>query len=305
MPDSPSHRRGSTLMLVLVFMFILGTTMAALVQAVNGYLDREISRHAGFRAYQLALSGLAIGMEAEIPADDALLRQQINDQERFEVTFESENRRININGLLLSNDQAVLERLFLEWGLDRVEAGTLIDRLIDWVDPDSLKKLNGAEEIDYMNLGRRGQPRNGAFQSLEEMGQVMGMERLTELRPDWRKYFTVWVNSQLDVMEADPAVLVAFLDVSIEQAEDFAAYRQGDDGIIHTEDDPVFESVEQVLAYMGTGTADEELLAKLTLDASSRRIVSTGHAGTTTHTIEVIVPVSENIQRQNIVWLKL
>ncbi|MEM1159166.1 MAG: hypothetical protein AAGH72_13035 [Verrucomicrobiota bacterium] len=298
-------RRGSTLLLVLVFLFIISTTTMALIQVVNEYLDHKMSRYAGFRSFELALSGLAFGMEPDLPPDDERLRQNISDQERFEVSFESENRRISINALLLGENQEPLERLLREWGLNAQEASTLIDRLMDWVDTDSLKKLNGAEEIDYLAQGRQGQPRNAAFLSVDEMNSVLGMERLNELRPDWQEYFTTAVNSPLDLMEADPTVLSAFLDISLEKATDFSDYRTGSDGILKTEDDPEFESIQEVLGYLGVTQVPEAALNQLTIQATHRRIRSTGYAGTSQHIIEIVVPAGSEIQRQNIVWIKL
>jgi len=304
----PNHhaQSGSSLLLVLAVMFILGTTLAGLLAGLNTYIDRQSSRYAGLRAYHMALSGLAFAMEPEIDRDADILNRDINELEGYQATFTSENSRLNINALVLGNDRGPLERLFLEWGLDPVETDTLVDRLIDWVDPDSLKRLNGAEELDYLAINRTGQPRNGSFKSLEEMEQVLGMERLTEVRPDWKDYFTVHVNTQLNLTDADPQVIAAFLDLPLAQVEAFTDYRKGIDRIENTGDEPELSNIGEVLSIMGASlNLPAETLSKIGLNSTHRRIVSVGRAGEKQYRIEVITAITGNTNRNNIVWLEL
>jgi general secretion pathway protein K len=55
-----------------------------------------------------------------------------------------------------------------------VVSGT-VDKILDWRDSTPLKHANGAKEQDYRLAGLAYGPRNGAFQSVEELMLVMGM----------------------------------------------------------------------------------------------------------------------------------
>ncbi len=303
---SVKSQRGSSLLLVLAVMAVVGTALAGLLVSVNAYLDKIQDRRAGFKAYQLAHSGVAIALQPNMQRNHPLLQQQFNDLENFKVNLSSENARLNINALTLSNDQAPLQRLFETWGLTKEEADILVDRLVDWVDSDSLKKLNGAEERDYLAAGRRGQPRNAAFRSLEEVENVLGMERLNEIRPDWKDYFTVWANTKLDLLEADITVLMALFDISEGQAESFIDYRNGPDGLPDTDDEPEQITLEQALAVLGVPLNNSpELLTRIGVDATHHRIIATGQVGTRVHVIEVVAPNSGNLRKKDLVWLRL
>ncbi len=302
----PRTQKGSSLLLVLAVMAVIGTALAGLLVTINAYLDKIQDRRVGFKAYQLAHSGVAVALQSEIQRDHPLLKQQFNDLESFEVKLTSENARLNINALVLGTDQEPLQRLFELWGLNKEEAGILIDRLMDWTDADSLKKLNGAEERDYMAAGRRGQPRNAAFKSLEEVENVLGMGRLNEVRPDWKEHFTVWANTKLDLMEADANVLMAYFDITEGQVESFIDYRYGSDGIRDTEDDPEDLTLEEALALMGVPLDNSaEVLTRVGVEATHHRIVATGRAGVKEYTLEVVAPNSGNLSKKDLVWLRL
>jgi general secretion pathway protein K len=60
-------------------------------------------------------------------------------------------------------------------GLEPGAAGALADKIADWRTATSLKHLNGAKEQDYRALGSGYRPRNGPFQSVDELMLVMDM----------------------------------------------------------------------------------------------------------------------------------
>lgn len=300
------NRRGSSLLFVLAVMFILGLALTGLLAGLNSYIEIQANRHAGLRAYQMALSGLAFALEPDLPRDAEILNADFDGVEGYSVEISSENALLNLNSLLLGNKQEVLQRLFEFWGLDPMEAEILTDRMIDWVDGDSLQRLNGAEELQYRNAGRRGQPRNASFQSLDEVEQVLGMERLSEVQPNWRDAFTVEVNSQLNLLDARADVIAAYLDLPVDSVEQFVDYRNGPDRVKNSGDEPADITIEEALGIMGGSLAmPPEILSSVGTTSTHHRIISIGRAGNKTYRIAVIAPNSGNLRKNQLTWLEL
>ena len=85
--------------------------------------------------------------------------------------IQDEQGRIDINHA----DGALLANLFRAADVPTDKAGQLADRILDWRDPDHLKRLNGAEQKEYRQAGLPYQPRNGSFMTIEELKLVLGM----------------------------------------------------------------------------------------------------------------------------------
>src|SRR5947209_9562220 len=98
-----------------------------------------------------------------------------------------EGGRLNLKFLLAGENPANLEllRKYLEIkGVDLNERDRMIDCLLDWVDPDNLVRVNGAEEEPGY------QPSNAPLKTLDELKRVKGWEDFTS-RPDWDADFTL------------------------------------------------------------------------------------------------------------------
>jgi general secretion pathway protein K len=90
------------------------------------------------------------------------------------VEIRDESAKIDIN----TAADALLRGLFLSQGLADDEAAAIVDAILDWRDPDSFKRPNGAEEAEYRAAGLPYRPANAPFQAIEELQLVLGM------RPD-------------------------------------------------------------------------------------------------------------------------
>ena len=88
-----------------------------------------------------------------------------------DVSMTDESGKIDIN----TASDALLRGLFLAQGMKDDEAAAVTDAILDWRDQDSLKRLRGAEEAEYLAAGYSYKPANAAFQSTEELRLVMGM----------------------------------------------------------------------------------------------------------------------------------
>jgi general secretion pathway protein K len=138
------------------------------------------------------------------------------------IEMRDESAKIDIN----TASDALLRGLLVAAGLNDDDASRLLDAILDWRDPDALKRVNGAEEADYQAAGLSYRPANGQFQAIEEIQLVLGM------RPDiYRRIapsITVFsrlpgVNPQFasrDVLLAIPGMTSEIVDEYIARRED-------------------------------------------------------------------------------------
>jgi hypothetical protein len=137
--------------------------------------------------------------------------------------LEDEAGRINVN----TAPPDVLERLF----------GGAAPAVLDWRDADDERRPGGAEKSDYGS----GAPRNGPFQSVEELLLVKGVT--PSLYRQVQDLVTVDGNGQVNLNTASPAALAA-LGLGESLAVKIAAFRRGPDGKEGTGDDGVFSTAD-------------------------------------------------------------
>jgi hypothetical protein len=112
------NARGSALLLVLFAIVLLSGLIITTVGFVKNDIDEYAARNKEFRSRQLAESGLAFGLNPQIENEDRnLLEQRAPDGGMFRVVISSESTKLNINYLLRSNRDDILEKLFMRWGV--------------------------------------------------------------------------------------------------------------------------------------------------------------------------------------------
>jgi general secretion pathway protein K len=89
------------------------------------------------------------------------------------VAIQDELGRIDLN----QADQGLLTGLLRSAGLSATDAADLADKVLDWRDPNPARRLNGAKEREYRTAGLPYGPRNGPFQSVDELQLVIGMSK--------------------------------------------------------------------------------------------------------------------------------
>jgi len=302
--NNHSSYHGSALLIVLWAIALMSFAVLGLVKFMEIGLTESASQSKNFRAMQLAESGLALGLHPQLEKEDSHLRQDLGSSESFAVTLKSEGARLNINFLLLNNKRSDLIDLFQSWKVNDGEIYKLADHLMDWVDEDSLKRLNGAENEDYTKLGFPGYPPNRPFQSLEEMELVPGIEFLAEARPDWKEYFTVWGDGKLDVNEAPAELIAVVCQVGSLPAEMFVNRRLGSDGEKGTSDDFEYTEMAQVRSALGLSESlFKTVESRITLKSNYRRIVSVGRIGNYERSLAVVVQLNTN-PVQYLTWIE-
>jgi hypothetical protein len=218
--------------------------------------------------------------------------------QRYEARITGEGGRLNINWLAqLPEIPARLEvlRKYLEnKGIDLNERDQMIDTLLDWVDPDDLVRLNGAEdEAGY-------KPANRPLRRLEELKKIKGWEEFTSAR-DWDSDFTL--ESQqgggnppgganqpggLNLAWASRDVILALPGMNEIRVDQFLALRLGPDEIAGTEDDGI-RSLQEAEVALGSPPGQLSAIGVVfTKDDPVRRVVSVGKSGDVTRTVRVV-----------------
>lgn len=262
---SAVSERGAALLAVLWVIALLIGLVAGASLLLTQDLDAAAAKRQVFRARMLAESALAIAMN-DVQPDDPLLRQQINDDEEYEVQMTGEDGLINPNILLQREDRETFRRIFRYWGMTLPQADEMIDLLIDWVDADDFRRIKGAEKKEY---GRTGKPFNRPFRSIEEMSMVRGMDIVEQSYPEWRTWFSVYASGALDLNEARPEIVSAVLGVDMRAAQNLRRTRLGRDGILNTQDDTVLD-LTSALALIGNPSVNA---AGLGVQSATKRLV--------------------------------
>ncbi len=288
-----AHRPLSTsafaLLAVLWCVGIMTVTVLGLIFFVSLQLDEDISRSKDFRANQLAQSGLALGLHPQVqPLDPILKDHAFSSIEKFDVTIQSEGSRYNLNLMLKNNHTDVLTRLWTQWGLSPIDAQALNDCLQDWIGPAKAKRLDGAEQSEYAALGFPDLPANRPFQSLDEVTQVIGFDKIVKLRPDWQNYFTLWSNGLLDLNEAPAELIAPTLNISLKSAQDFvdARSKRNPPGSLTPYQFPSINDALQMMGQSQSGIG--QTAALLTVSSPISRIISRGIVDRHIHTIVAV-----------------
>lgn len=91
------------------------------------------------------------------------------DGTRISISIQDELGKIDLN----QAEAPLLVGLLRSAGLDFGSADSLADKILDWRTATPLKRLNGAKDREYRERGSPYQPRNGPFQSVDELLLVM------------------------------------------------------------------------------------------------------------------------------------
>jgi general secretion pathway protein K len=294
--------QGSALLLVLFAIILLTGLITATVGFVKNDVDEYGALNKEFRARQLAESGLAFGIHPQVQNEDrSLLEQQTPDGGRFEVKISSESTKLNVNFILQTGRDDLLENLFARWGVapKDAEAATkglrnyLTNPLRTQAAPPSATVVQAAPQ--NTNATQPGSQSTNSIQlaqqfvAVEEMSLVPEFGPVIEKQPDWADFFTIWGDGKIDVNLVDAATIELITGVSPATADEFVKYRWGPDGKPLTLDDRVYNNMDEVRAVLGMSPEQFQLVeGLLSLTSAVDRIESTGIIAGYEKTIVVI-----------------
>lgn len=277
--------------LVLWSIAFLGGLVVLLGGVVGDWMESESRAERRFVARQMALSGIALGLNPALKPGDPLLRSGSLGGEGYEVRLANEAAKINPNFWIQQANRPIFLRLFEGWGVERDVAEAAIDGLTDWIDGDDFLSLKGAERGEYERAGRPGYPSNRPLRHVREMEAVMNLSPLLAAKQDWQDYFTIWYTGKISIQHAKEPMLAELVELTPVQIQSLLEVRAGLDRIEGTDDDEKIESVEAVADFLGADSRQREALLNF-FDTSGdlRRIESTGYCHGVRHKIIVVAP---------------
>src|SRR5436305_14040430 len=115
---------------------------------MNARLNISGSENRILEAQARAASGAEVAMAPGIKPNSPNLQGTFGPRQSYSVRITGEGGRLNINWLAAGENPARIEMLrhYLDLkGIDLNERERMIDSLLDWVDPDDVVRLTGAE----------------------------------------------------------------------------------------------------------------------------------------------------------------
>jgi general secretion pathway protein K len=149
-----------------------------------------------------------------------------------DVAFSAENGRVDLNFA----PKEILAGLFIGLGADSQDALYFADRIVAWRTPLAAGAPDSETAI-YQNAGKTYRPRHGHFQSVDEIGLVVGMPSslITHALP----YLTVYSGQQaINVLSAPPAVLAALPGMTPDRLQTLITEREN----VPAAEDPAYQS---------------------------------------------------------------
>jgi hypothetical protein len=283
---SQLQRRGAAILLALWALFLLSAMVISWALDINSRLNVAGASTRVLEARAMASSGAELALAPEIEPNSPLLHRSLGRNQSYRAQMLGEGGKLNLAWILAAEnpDRIAILRRYLELkGIDINERDHMLDCLLDFVDPDDLPRLNGAEsDPDY-------QPKNAPLQRIEELREVKGWKKFTS-QPNWDQDFTLYSSGPVDLAWASRDVLLSLPGFNEQIVDRFLGYRRGPDGVDGTEDDPQFQSLDEVRLALGF-TPDQfaQLSGLIGFKDPVMRVVSVGTSGDVTRTVEMII----------------
>ena len=175
----PVRQRGMVLVIVLWIVTLLAVMAGGFAYSMRVETRLATSSVERAQARALAEAGVAYALAWQL--DPEAQKQWPPNGDRRTWSFGGGRLRIevtNASGLVNLNNAGpeLLKALLAGAGVNSQGQDPLVEAIQDWRDPDDQSMPQGAESADYRAAGRPG-PKNAPFESVAELGQVLGMTR--------------------------------------------------------------------------------------------------------------------------------
>lgn len=298
---SDRRRSGAALLLALWALFLLSAVVISWALNIDSQLTLNGNANRVLEAEAMAASGSEIALDPAVKPGSSLLRGGMSRTQTYEAHITGEGGRLNINWLVAGENPVRLEllRKYLETkGIELNDRDRMIDCLLDWVDPDNLVRLNGAEADGAY------QPADAPLTRIDDLKRVKGWEQFTS-RKNWDADLTLSSTGPVDLTCAPRDLLLALPGMNERAVDQFLALRAGPDGIEGTEDDPEFKTLEDVRVALSLTAEQFKALAPLVgIKDPVVRVVSIGKSGAVTRVVQMVIRKAGNAP-QLISWKEL
>lgn len=280
-----AHTAASALLLVMWALLMLSAAVLAWAEWIHGGLALHAEANRAVEARAMAHSGMALALHPLVSLKTALPAEDLGPGMGYEVRIASEGAKLNINWLLQGEEPRKLGML-KQWlerrGLDFEQREVFVDSLLDYVDGDNVRRLNGKEDEGAYR------PPNRELLSVEEIARVPGAAPLTS-RPGWERDLTIFSQGPIDLNFASAEILRLLPGLGEARIQMLVQFRVGRDGIEGTEDDNAFQSLATIQKALGFSAAQfQELGTLIGLNDPTQHITSLGHSAKVTRKVEVV-----------------
>jgi hypothetical protein len=308
--------RAAAILLALWALFLLSAMVISWALDINTQLTLSSSANRDLEAEAMACSGGEVALHPMVKSGSPLLHGSFGSNQSFDVRITGEGGRLNLNAIaaaVMANPNSPARELLRKYlevkGVDLNERDHMIDCLLDWVDPDNLVRLNGAEDDQGY------QPANGPLKTLDEVKRIRGWEDFAS-QPDWESDFTLYsMNNvsqgnqaqpaQIDINSASRDVLLSLPGFSEPIVDRLLELRRGPDNIEGTEDDLQL-TPDYLQGVLGVRLDQiPQLTGLITYDSAVKRVVSVGKSGSTTRTLRIVLLKINNGPSRLISWKEL
>ncbi len=121
------------------------------------------------------------------------------------VLISDESGKINVNKIT-DDMRSSFVRVLTAYKIKELVAETITDSILDWLDEDDFHHISGAEKDFYVTLSDPYEPKNGPFESLEELTLVKGVT--PEIFDLIRDHLTIYGSGKVNVNFASKEVLL-------------------------------------------------------------------------------------------------
>ncbi|MDD1648918.1 MAG: general secretion pathway protein GspK [Methylococcaceae bacterium] len=227
---APRPPREAGMALVMVLWVISLMTIMAGSFALSTQREAGILSHAHERSKALALAegGVNYAM-LMLSLPDPKKRWQADgtpyvwqvEGARVKIRIMDEGGKIDLNAA----QELTLKTVFKLAGQNEELAAQLADAIMDWRDPDDLKRAHGAEAEDYLARRLQSPPQNRNFLIMDELRGVMGIT--PELYRKLESWFTLYTGEEgLNPAKAPKEILLPLMGGDVAALENYLQQRR-------------------------------------------------------------------------------
>lgn len=224
---APAGERGIALVVVLWTIALLAIIAGTFLQTMRTEVRMAHNLLATAQARLLAEAGINRAVlelyrpdPARRPRGDGSGAAFDSADGHVRISIQDESARVDLN----KAPHELLTGLLAELGVDAAPRAELADRILDWRDADSLRRLHGAEDADYRAADLGYGAKDAPFDALEELLLLPGMTpRLYDRLAPWLTVHSA--QSGIDPALAPPAVVRALPGMTAERADAYLATR--------------------------------------------------------------------------------